>query len=228
VAKIKVLIVDDHAVLRAGLRLLINAHHDLEVVGDAPDGLTAVQEALATNPDVVLMDINMPESGGFEALKHICRECPRTRVLILTMYDDPAYARSALALGARGYLIKRSTDFDLVGAIQALYRGETFVDATLPEDILRARAGGRTLHRKDLPGRLLTPREHEVLRLTAEGHSNNDIAERLHLSIKTVETYRTRLAAKLGFHSRVDLIRYALEVGLLSRNTPSVDKQVSS
>jgi two-component system, NarL family, response regulator NreC len=219
VAKIKVLIVDDHAVLRAGLRLLINAHHDLEVVGDAPDGVTGVQEALATNPDVVLMDISMPESNGFEALERICRECPHVRVLILTMHDDPAYARSALAVGARGYLVKRSSDFDLAGAIQAVYRGEIFVDASLPENILRDRAGGGTLHRKDAPGRVLTSREHEVLCLTAEGHSNKDIAERLHLSVKTVETYRTRLAAKLGFHSRVDLIRYALEVGLLSRNT---------
>jgi two-component system, NarL family, response regulator NreC len=218
VAKIKVLIVDDHAVLRAGLRLLINAHHGLEVVGDAPDGVAGVQEALATNPDVVLLDINMPESNGFEALERLCRECPHARVLVLTMYDDPAYARSALAAGARGYLVKRSTDFDLAGAIQAVHRGETFVDASLPEDILRDRVGGGgTLHRKDAPGRVLTPREHQVLCLTAEGHSNKDIAERLRLSVKSVETYRARLSAKLGFQSRVDLMRYALEVGLLSR-----------
>jgi two-component system, NarL family, response regulator NreC len=223
VAKIKVLIVDDHAVLRAGLRLLINAHPNLEVVGDAPDGATGVHEALATRADVVLMDINMPESNGFEALERICRECPHARVLILTMYDDPAYARSALAIGARGYLIKKSSDFDLVGAIQAVHRGETFVDATLPEDILQDRIGDRTAHGKDSHARVLTPREHEVLCLTAEGHTNKDIAQRLRLSIKSVETYRARLAAKLGFHSRVDLIRYALEVGLLSPKTTSVE-----
>jgi DNA-binding NarL/FixJ family response regulator len=216
VSTIKVLIVDDHAVLRAGLRMLINAYDDLKVVGDASDGVTGVQEALATNPDVVLMDINMLESSGFDALERLCRECPNARVLILTMYDDPAYARSALAMGARGYLIKRSSDFDLVGAIRAVYRGEIFIDAVLPEDILRDRVGDRTLRRKGSPGGALAPREHEVLVLTAEGHSNNDIAERLHLSVKTVETYRARLAAKLGFHSRIDLIRYALEVGLLA------------
>ena len=223
VPKIKVLIVDDHAVLRAGLRLLINAYPNLEVVGDAPDGVTGVNEALATKADVVLMDINMPVSNGFEALERICRECPHARVLILTMYDDPAYARSALAIGARGYLIKKSSDFDLVGAIQAVHRGETFVDATLPEDILQDRIGDRTLHGKDSHSRILTPREHEVLCLTAEGHTNKDIAQRLRLSIKSVETYRARLAAKLGFHSRVDLIRYALEVGLLSPKTTPME-----
>jgi len=217
-AKIKVLIVDDHAILRAGLRALINAQPDMEVVDEAPDGASAIKKVVDTKPDVVLMDISMPECGGIEALERIRRDCPNVRVLILTMYDDPAYMRSVLAAGAAGYIIKRAPDLDLMAAIHAVYRGRTFVDMTLSENILpeTIRKRGQNGKKKGMSVSMLSQREREVLCLVAQGYMNKDIAERLHLSVKSVETYRARIAEKLGLRSRADLVRYALEVGLLA------------
>ena len=214
--KIRLLVVDDHAVLRAGLKLLINTQPDMEVVGEAADGLAAVKKAIETKPDLVIMDISMPESSGISALERIRQDCPHTRVLVLTMHDDPAYLHTVLAAGAGGYVIKRASDLDLLVAIRAVHRGRTFVDMTFTENSF-------ILEKKTHHGKqsllLLSPREREVLGLVAQGHMNKHIAERLRLSVKSVETYRARVAEKLGLRSRADVIRYALEVGLLSAGT---------
>lgn len=214
--KIRLLIVDDHAVLRAGLKLLINTQPDMEVVDEASDGLTAVQKAIEKQPDLVLMDISMPEASGISALERIRQDCPHTRVLVLTMHDDPAYLRAVFAAGAGGYAVKKASHLDLLVAIRAVYRGRTFVDVAFTEDDFIA--GGKAPHGKKSM-LLLSPREREVLGLVAQGYMNKHIAERLRLSVKSVETYRARVSGKLGLRSRADVIRYALEVGLLSAGT---------
>lgn len=220
--KIRVLIADDHAVLRAGLRMLVNAQPDMEVVDEAADGAMAHQKALETSPDVVLMDITMPGRSGIQAIEDIRRDSPQTKVLILTMHDDPAYVRSVLAAGGAGYVIKKAPDLDLLAAIRAVYRGRTFVDLTLADGVAQDVLGKKSASGKVREGRpmsLLSHREREVLCLVAQGYMNRHIAERLRLSVKSVETYRWRIAEKLGLRSRADLVRYALEVGLLAPGT---------
>lgn len=210
-AKIRVLIADDHAILRAGLAMLVNAQPDMEVVGEASNGAEALQKVLKAEPDVVLMDLTMPETNSFKVIEGIRKERPRTRVLVLTMHDDPAYLRSALAAGASGYIVKKAADTELLGGIRAVHRGRTFVDLTIAGDLA-----------EPLPGKtrpLLSRRETEVLRLLVLGHTSQQIADRIHVSVKTVETYRARLAQKLGLSTRADLIRYALETGLLTIDT---------
>src|SRR5919108_3509746 len=218
-SKIGILIVDDHGILRAGLRMLINAQSDMEVIGEAMDGHEALQKAREMKPDVALMDITMPKTGGLQALEQFRQVCPQTRILVLTMHDDPAYARSVLAAGGLGYVVKRSADSDLLAAIRAVYRGRTFVDPTLAgslvQDLLRKQAAGGPAGR-GVPRSLLSPREREVLRLLAQGYTNQQAAKWIMVSVKTVETYRARIAQKLGLNSRAELTRYALESGLLT------------
>lgn len=213
---IRVLIADDHAVLRAGLRMLIGAQPDMDVVGEAADGAEAVQKVLDTRPDVALVDITMPGSGGIKAIERIRQECPKTRVLVLTMHDVPAYLRSALAAGASGYVVKSSADSELLSAIRAVHRGHTVLDSDLAVMAMQGRLGRKAAgSRGGAPVSPLSPREREVLDLVAQGYTNQQIAERLGLSVRTVETYRSRLVEKLGLRSRADLVRYALESGLL-------------
>lgn len=213
---IRVLIADDHAVLRAGLRMLIGAQPDMDVVGEAADGAEAVQKVLDTRPDVALVDITMPGSGGIKAIERIRQECPKTRVLVLTMHDVPAYLRSALAAGASGYIVKSAADSELLSAIRAVHRGHTVLDADLAVMVVQGRLGRKAAgSRGGGPVSPLSPREREVLDLVAQGYTNQQIAERLGLSVRTVETYRSRLVEKLGLRSRADLVRYALESGLL-------------
>ena len=218
-SKIGILVVDDHAILRAGLRMLINAQPDMEVLGEATDGHEALQKAREMTPDVTLMDITMPRIGGLQALEQLRQVCPQTRVLVLTMHDDPAYARSALAAGGSGYVVKRAADSDLLAAIRAVYRGRLFLDPTLAgslvQDLLGKQASSGPADR-GVPRSLLSPREHEVLRLLAQGYTNQQAAKWIMVSVKTVETYRARIAQKLGLHSRAELTRYALESGLLT------------
>jgi two-component system response regulator NreC len=215
-SKIRVMIADDHAILRSGLRLLVNAQADLEVVSEAADGEQAARAARETRPDVALMDLTMPRTGGMRALQEIVRTCRGTRVLVLTMHDDPAYLRSALAAGASGYVLKRSVDADLLAAIRAVHRGGTFVDPSLAnvlvEDMI-AKKGAKA-------GRnILSDRELQVLRLVARGYSSQQIAKQILVSVKTVETYRSRLAQKLGLRTRSDVVRFAVQMGLLSPET---------
>jgi two-component system response regulator NreC len=220
VGKIRVLIADDHAILRAGLRMLIGAQIDMEVVGEAETAAQAVQLALEACPDVVLMDISMPEGGGIKAIEEIRRSRAEIRILALTMHDDVAYLRSVLAAGGAGYVIKSAADAELLSAIRTVHRGRSYVNLSLNdaklEEVLyeasavRARKGEVKLSR----------REYEVLVLVALGYTNRQVGERLEVSIKTVETYRARLGEKLGLRSRADLVRYALEIGVLDRERP--------
>lgn len=216
--KIRVLIADDHAVLRSGLRMLINTQPDMEVVGEAADGQEAVQKSLEEKPDIVLMDITMPGSSGIKAIEELRLESPRTRVLILTMHDDVAYLRSALAAGGSGYVVKKAADTELLSAIRAVHRGHTFVDLTSGggslEEALQEEGKGDQVPPGKSKG-LLSQREREVLALVAIGYTHQQIAERLSLSVKTVETYRARLTEKLYLRTRADLVRYAIELGLL-------------
>jgi two-component system, NarL family, response regulator NreC len=219
-SKIRVMIADDHAILRSGLRLLVNAQRDMEVVSEAPDGDAAIQAAREINPDVALMDLTMPRTGGMRALHEIARTCGKTRVLVLTMHDDPAYLRAVLAAGASGYVLKRSVDAELLTAIRAVHRGGTFVDPSLADvlvqDVLakkRAKTGPKR------PINILSERELQVLRLVARGYSSQQIAKQILVGVKTVETYRSRLAQKLGLRTRSDVVRFAVQMGLLTPET---------
>ena len=210
---IRLLVADDHAVLRAGLRMLLEVQRDMAVAGEAGDGVEVVQQARDLQPDVVLMDLTMPGPHSGEVIRQVLRACPKTRVLVLTMHDDPAYLASALAAGAAGYVVKKVADSELLSAIRAVHAGRTFVDLTQSLDTpSRADPGGGTRERpKDL-----SRREREVLRLLAQGHSNQQIATRISVSVKTVETYRTRLSEKLGLKGRAELYRFAVESGILN------------
>jgi two-component system response regulator NreC len=218
--KIRVTIVDDHAILRAGLRMLVNAQADMEVVSEAPDGEQAVQKVRETKPDVTLLDLTMPRVGGMKALQEIARNCRETRVLVLTMHDDPAYLRSALAAGASGYLLKRAVDAELIAAIRAVHRGGIFVDprlaSILVQDVL-AKKGTKTSPTQ--PVNILSDRELQVLKLVARGYSSAQIAKQIAVGVKTVETYRSRFADKLGLRTRIDVIRFAVQMGLLTPET---------
>jgi two-component system, NarL family, response regulator NreC len=217
--KIRVLIADDHAILRSGLKMLINAQADMEVVSEAPDGDRAVQAARATRPDVALLDLTMPGSGGMGALEEIARCCPDARVLVLSMHDDPAYLRSVLAAGASGYVLKRAVDTELLAAIRAVHRGGVFVDPSLAHvfvrDALDKAATGRTPRSLNI----LSERERQVLRLVAQGYGSQEIAKQILVSVKTVETYRARIAEKLGLRTRMEIVRFAVQMGLLTCDT---------
>ena len=214
------MIADDHGILRAGLRMLVNAQADMEVVSEASDGEKAVQTARKSKPDVALLDLTMPRVGGMKALQEMVRACRETRVLVLTMHDDPAYLRSALAAGASGYLLKRAVDAELIAAIRAVHRGGIFVDPRLAnvlvQDVLakRGKKAGPTR-----PVNILSQRELQVLTLVARGYTSAEIAKQIFVGVKTVETYRSRLAEKLGLRTRSDVIRFAVQMGLLTPET---------
>jgi DNA-binding NarL/FixJ family response regulator len=211
--RIRILIADDHAVLRAGLRMLIGSQRDLEVVGEASDGDEAVRKAAALRPDVALVDISMPGSSGIRAIERLREAAPATRVLVLTMHDMPAYLRAALAAGASGYVVKRAADSVLLAAIRDVYHGRMALDPALAASVVQSgiRRRGATGAMVAAP---LSQREREVLELVAQGYTNQQIADHLGLSVKTVETYRARLVEKLGLQSRAELVRYALDSGL--------------
>lgn len=219
-ANIRVLLADDHSVLRSGLRLLLDAQPDMEVVGEAADGSTALELARALHPDVVLLDISMPGLGGIEATRRLRQAAPGARVLILTMHDDAGYLAAVMGAGASGYVVKKVANAELISAIRAVHHGVmAFSGLTTGGG---AGAGGGL---EAGPGRsdpaspdlaLLSEREREVLGLLALGHTSQEIAGRLYLSVKTVETYKGRLMEKLGLKRRSDLVRFALSHGLVS------------
>jgi two-component system response regulator NreC len=209
-----VLIADDHAILRAGLKLLINAQRDMEVVGEAADGAETVSRVRDLDCDVVLLDLVMPGAPGTAIIEQLARLNPRPRILVLTGHDDPALERSALQAGASGYVVKAAPDVDLLAAIRLVHRGGTFSSVT--------RAGKETSRDSSAggPSRRLSPREGEVLRLLAQGYTNQEAASRLGVSVKTIETHRKRLSDKLGLKTRAELFRFAVEVGLLEGGAP--------
>ncbi|RME85306.1 MAG: DNA-binding response regulator [Caldilineae bacterium] len=217
-APIRLLLADDHAVMRSGLRLLLDAQPDMETVGEAENGFQALTLAKQLNPDVVLLDLTMPGVSGLRILSELQRLLPQPRVLILTMHADEGYLREALRLGADGYVVKSAADQELLTAIRAVMRGEVYVHPsltrTLLQDILPAPEPGAD------PWDLLSQREQQVIRRVARGFTNREIADALHLSVKTVETYRARAMEKLGFGSRAELVAYAARRGLLEADQP--------
>ena len=215
-ARVRVLIVDDHAVLRQALRMLLESHDEIDVVGDVANGRDAVQQAEELTPDVVLMDVVMPGLNGLDATRQIRKRCPDTRVLILSGYEEEEQIIEALRAGAGGYLIKESDIGELLLAIQAVSRGNTYFSSSLSERdqgndfLMRARSGDARAGFDRL-----TDREREVLQLIAEGHSNQSIADQLVISVKTVEAHKAHIMSKLGARNRTDLIRYAIRRGII-------------
>lgn len=210
--RIRILLADDHAVLRAGLRALLSAQGDLEVVGEASDGAEAIRLTQTLRPDVVVMDIGMPGVSGIDATACIKRDVSAAKVLILSMHDDRGYLRQVLRAGASGYVLKKAADTELLAAIRAAAHGEVFLDPALAkalvDEVFEPKAAG-----SESPA--LSDREREVLRLVARGHTNQQVADRLCISVKSVETYKARLMEKLGLKGRAELVRYALQHGLL-------------
>ena len=212
-SEIRVVIVDDHAVVRSGLKLLLDAEEDIEVVGEAGNLQEAVFRTRALKPDVVLMDVVMPGASGIEATPAVLREHPAARVLMLSMQDDPTYVREAFAAGASGYVLKEAADEEVVGAIRDVAGGGRYVHPTLGARLVSADAEERARAEADP----LTEREREVLRLLALGHTNQEIAKSLFLSVRTVETHRAHIMQKLRLSTRAELVYYAMEQGLLEQ-----------
>jgi two-component system response regulator NreC len=216
--KVRVFITDDHGILRGGLRALINLQPDMEVVGEAANGPAAEQGVRETEPDVMLMDISMPNGGGLAAIAAIKQVRPKTRIVVLTFHDEPGYVRAAARAGAIGYVVKSAVDTELLAAIRAVAQGRTFIDASLGLDLTQS-MGSKPTDGRGAPGTSqLTGRELEVMRRVAEGFTNTQIAEELGLGVKSVETYRSRVMEKLGLASRSALVRFALDCGVLGRS----------
>ena len=209
---IRVLIVDDHAVVRSGLRLLLAAEEDIEPVGEAGSARDAIFQARALKPDVILLDIVMPEQTGLDVLPQLMHESPDVKVLILSMQDEPRYVREAFAAGASGYVLKEAADNEVVAAVREVAGGGRYVNPALGARLVAAEAEAERLADEDP----LSDREREVLRLLALGHTNQEIAKRLYISVRTAETHRAHIMQKLRLSSRAELVRYALDHHLLA------------
>jgi two-component system response regulator NreC len=218
-SKIKVLIADDHVIVREGLRALLEAEPDIEVVGEAKDGEEAVNKTIEVQPDIVLMDITMPVMNGLEATRQIRQHTPDVKVLALTMHESDEYFFKILEVGASGYFVKGGSSSELISALHTVWNGNVFLYPTMAKKLLsdylqRVRTG---TDKESYDG--LTSREREVLKLIAEGYTNQEIAERLVLSPATVQTHRANMMAKLGLHSRTELIKYAIRRGFVNLDT---------
>ncbi len=212
--KLRIFLAEDHVMVRTGLKTLIDAEKDMEVVGEASDGTTAVKKASELRPDVAVMDISLPQLSGTQATQQLKQSCPEVHVLALTVHEDKSYLREVLEAGASGYVLKRAAAEDLIRAIRLVAGGNVYLDPHMAGSIVG------TLMRKRSPkqlvqGNQLSDREMEVLRLIAKGYSNKEIAGQLNLSVKTIETYKTRSMDKIGLHSRTDIVRYAYHQGWL-------------
>jgi two-component system response regulator NreC len=208
---IRIVVVDDHAVVRSGLRLLLDAESDMEVVGEAGNAHDAIFEVRAAKPDVVLLDVVMPGETGIEALPQVLQESPGTKVLMLSMQDDPNYVREAFAAGASGYVLKEAVDAEVVAAIREVAAGKSYVHPALGARMVAADAAAQAAAAADP----LSGREHEVLKMLALGHTNQEIAKQLFISVRTAETHRAHIMRKLQLSTRAELVRYALEHGQL-------------
>lgn len=207
----RALIADDHGIVRSGIRLLLERQPDMAVIAEAGDGVEAVEQALATRPDLCVLDVGMPRMTGLQATREIRAHLPDTQVLILSMHDDERYLFEALKAGAAGYVLKREADQALVGALRAIEQGQPFLTNAAERTIIR-----RWMEEGALgPDEPLTAREQQVVKLIAEAHTNSQIASTLHVSEKTVESHRANVLRKLGMRDRVELVRYAIRRGLV-------------
>ena len=211
---ITVVLVDDHAVVRSGLRLLLEAQDDIEVVGEAGNAKDAIFRARALKPDVILLDVVMPGESGIDVLPQLLHESPDTKVLVLSMQDDPSYVREAFAVGAKGYVLKEAADEEVVSAVREIAAGGHYVHPVLGARMVAAEAEERAAAEADP----LSEREREVLRLLALGHTNQEIAEQLYISVRTAESHRAHIMQKLRLSTRAELVRYALAQGLLAED----------
>ncbi len=212
---IQVVLVDDHAVVRSGLHLLLDAQEDIEVVGEAGNAKDAVFRARALKPDVILLDVVMPGESGIEVLPKLLKESPETKVLVLSMQDDPSYVREAFAAGASGYVLKEAVDEEVVSAVREIASGGRYVHPALGARMISAEAEERAAAEADP----LSDREREILRLLALGHTNQEIARRLYISVRTAESHRAHIMQKLRLSTRAELVRYALSHGLLAEDS---------
>jgi len=209
---IKVLVADDHAIVRAGLRALIAAEPSLELAGEAAGGYEAIDLVEKTHPDVLVLDISMPDLDGIAVVKKVKPRYPDLRILILTVHEDEALLREAIRAGASGYVLKRAAEAELVSAIRIVMRGDLYVDPAMLRSLLLEE---KSIRSEPQPVEPLTPREIEVLKLIVQGYTNRQIADKLCISVRTVEGHRANLCGKLGLRSRVELVRYAREHGLI-------------
>ena len=207
----RVLIVDDHAVVRSGLKLVLDADEQIEPVGEAGSARDAIFEARSLKPDVILLDVVMPDQSGLEIIPQLLHENPETKVLVLSMQDDPRYVREAFDAGASGYVLKEAADSEVVAAVREVAGGGRYVDPELGARLVAAESAERRRAEEDP----LSEREGEVLRLLALGHTNQEIAKQLYISVRTAETHRAHIMQKLRLSSRAELVRYALDRGLL-------------
>jgi len=207
---IRVLLADDHAMVRKGFRLILEAQPDMAIVGEAGNGRETIEQAESTRPDVIVMDVAMPELNGIEATRRLSTSAPRTRILALSMHKDSVYVREILKAGARGYLLKDSIDSDLVNAVRAVARGDGYLSPAVSDAVL----SDYRRHVTD-PVDLLTSREREVLQLIAEGRTNKEIASTLNLSVYTVDAHRGKIMEKLNLHSTGELVRFAVRNGMI-------------
>lgn len=208
---IRAVVVDDHAVVRSGIKLLLEREDDIEVVGEAGNAKDAIFRARALKPDVILLDVVMPGQSGIDVLPSLLKEAPETKVLVLSMQDDPSYVREAFAAGASGYVLKEAADEEVVSAVREIAGGGNYVHPVLGARMVAADAAARAAAEADP----LSDREREVLRLLALGHTNQEIAKMLYISVRTAETHRAHIMQKLRLTSRAELVRYAIEQGLL-------------
>jgi len=208
---IRAVVVDDHAVVRSGIKLLLEREDDIEIVGEAGNARDAVFRARALKPDVILLDVVMPGTSGIEVLPQLLEESPETKVLVLSMQDDPSYVREAFAAGAAGYVLKEAADEEVVAAVREIAGGGSYVHPALGARMVAADAEARAAAEADP----LSDREREVLRLLALGHTNQEIAKMLYISVRTAETHRAHIMQKLRLSTRAELVRHALSHGLL-------------
>ncbi len=210
-SKLGIFLVDDHPIVRKGLRALVAEQVDMEVIGEAGDGRNALLQAKDLEPDVMILDITLPDLNGIQVMERIKQLCPQTKVLILTVHEASGYLRQLFQTGAAGYLLKKTAGEELAHAIRVVASGRAYLDPTLAGKIVTTLVNDPSVKGKDeIPGSRLSDREKEVLKLIALGYSNKEIAGQLDLSAKTIETYKARLIEKLGLNSRAELVRYAL------------------